>query len=460
MIYLNRLNPTRRLVGRVFLWFWMTFLVTAMLALWLGRMLVEDVDFGTPQAQDVVLLEQGRQRILQHEQSGRSIRQALVRSGRSLRHRLLAVELGARVVVRTEGRPPLHREMDDLIKMAGQPTPISLIRGPMKLTGPLQFEYQGKQYALFTATMTDRPAYPRTLPWLILLAVAITIVLSYWFAKSLAKPILQLQKTSQELAKGNLRARIQTGLERQDELGQLARDFNGMAQQLERLWTAQKRLLADISHELRSPLARLQMAVGLAHQQQVEPGALDRIEREADRMESMINQLLQLARAEADAPQMQTIMLPDLLDGLLADAHFEATICQRHFVISLIPDCKVVGNPELLCSAVENVIRNAIHYSELNVDAEITADASHWKITIVDDGPGLSEEECSAIFDPFYRASLARDRKSGGVGLGLAIAKTAVELHHGTIQARPAANGGLAVTLSFPLDGSTKWSGT
>jgi two-component system sensor histidine kinase CpxA len=173
------------------------------------------------------------------------------------------------------------------------------------------------------------------------------------------------------------------------------------------MWGAQKRLLADVSHELRSPLARLQMALGLAHQQNVDPETLTRVEREADRMEALIRQLLALSRAEAGEVSLQTIPLSLALNDVFTDANFEAANSNKQLLIQAIPEYTVCVDSMMLCRAVENVLRNAIRHSHYLTEVSFNADATHWFIHITDDGDGLSKEECERIFAPFYRASLA-----------------------------------------------------
>ena len=227
-----------------------------------------------------------------------------------------------------------------------------------------------------------------------------------------------------------------------------------MAEQLESMWGAQKRLLADVSHELRSPLARLQMALGLAHQQNVDPQTLQRIEREANRMEALIRQLLTLSRAEAGEVSFQQQALNNVLSDVLNDANFEAKSNNKQLHINSIPPITVNVDSMMFCRAVENVLRNAIRHSYQLTTVTFNEDNQYIYIHITDDGQGLNIEECERIFAPFYRASLARERASGGVGLGLSIAKAALELHHGRITAEQADTGGLRVSIALPLQRS------
>ena len=191
-------------------------------------------------------------------------------------------------------------------------------------------------------------------------------------------------------------------------------------------------------------------ALGLAYQQNVDPDTLSRVEREAERMEALVAQLLTLSRVEAGHVSLTKQPLAEVLNDVFTDANFEAQNKNKQLCIAEVPQINVEVDSNMLCRAVENVIRNAIRHSKALTSVTFEHDETQWHITISDDGDGLSLEECEQIFSPFYRASLARERESGGVGLGLSIAKAAVELHNGVICAEPLSDKGLKVTLSFP----------
>jgi two-component system sensor histidine kinase CpxA len=239
-----------------------------------------------------------------------------------------------------------------------------------------------------------------------------------------------------------------------------------MAERIETLVTSQQTLLRDISHELRSPLARLNVALGLARQragQQAQP-VLDRIEREAERMNQMIGQLINLARMEAAAgpPQPSQVQLDEILRQVASDAAFEAQ--QRNCCVTLDAAnvCSTDGNPDLLRSAVENVVRNAVRYTAPGtaVSMALRADNGWATVEVTDRGPGIPEADLDKVFRPFYRVATARERESGGTGLGLAIAERAVRLHGGTVKAENAPQGGLRVTLKIPAKCSNGRNGS
>jgi two-component system sensor histidine kinase CpxA len=283
----------------------------------------------------------------------------------------------------------------------------------------------------------------------------------YWLAGYLAKPIVQLRTATRSLSNGDLTARVDAKiLKRKDEIGYLGRDFNLMAGHIESLVEAQRRLLTDISHELRSPLARHGVAVGLARKRggpEVST-ALDRIALEANRINEMIAQVLTLSQLESGTDKFENLKidLVKLVREVAEDADFEARSRDCSVVLLKGEPCLVTGVPQLLRSAVENVVRNAVRYTSPGTAVEITigcesVDGQQYAvITVRDHGPGVPEEKIAAIFRPFYRVGEARDRKTGGTGLGLAIAARAVGVHEGTINAVNTSGGGLLVEVRIP----------
>jgi two-component system sensor histidine kinase CpxA len=285
----------------------------------------------------------------------------------------------------------------------------------------------------------------------------------YWLARHLTMPLVKLRDTARELADGNLSARVSESLTRRsDELGYLGRDFNLMAERIESLVQAQRRLLRDISHELRSPLTRLGVALQLVRRRagpEIEQG-LDRIEREAESINGMIGQLLALSRVETGAGRLTNVRIDlcALLSEVADDADFEARSRNRSVRVAACEPCHTTGVPELLRSAVENVLRNAVHYTAEATEVEISlrlerdeSGASEAVISVRDYGKGVPQEAIDEIFRPFYRVEDARDRQTGGTGLGLAIAARAVRLHGGHINATNADGGGLLVQLRLPI---------
>jgi two-component system sensor histidine kinase CpxA len=281
----------------------------------------------------------------------------------------------------------------------------------------------------------------------------------------LIRPIGRLRVAARKLANGELATRVPNpgGEERLfggDEIQGLVHDFNYMAERLERLVGAQKILLRDVSHELRSPLARLSVALELAREEAppAMTGHLERIERETGRLNQLIGQLLRLSSMESvnAASSRESFSLHGLLVNLLPDAEFEAQ--QRSCKIRVFSecDCSVLGSPELIYRAIENIVRNAVRYTqersvvELKISCEQEAGVHIAVLDVSDCGPGLPEGELENIFRPFYRVDTARERDTGGFGVGLAIADRAVRLHHGEIRAQNRPEGGLIVSLRLP----------
>ncbi|HEX6716688.1 MAG TPA: ATP-binding protein [Pyrinomonadaceae bacterium] len=324
---------------------------------------------------------------------------------------------------------------------------------------------KGQRYT-YVAHIPRPPFQPsfQALGLRLLVVLVIGGIFCLWLARYLTQPLLKLRTTTNELAEGNLGARVSTKLaKRRDEVGQLGRDFNTMAERLQSMVKAQQRLLGDISHELRSPLARLGVALGLARQRSGPEanGALDRIERESDNLNEMISQLLTLTRLESgtDGRKRTDVDLAALVKEVADDADFEARSLNRSVQVVSSDKCSIKGVEELLRSAVENVVRNAVRYTPEGTAVEVAlrkqngAGDNYAVITVRDRGKGVPEEALEKIFRPFYRTEDARDRQSGGgSGLGLAITERAVRMHGGSIQAVNAADGGLAIEMRLNLN--------
>ena len=285
--------------------------------------------------------------------------------------------------------------------------------------------------------------------FLVLLAV---LVLCYLLARYLTSPLRALKAALERFGQGDFSAR--TGSTRRDELGELARTFDRMAERIQNLVAAERRLLLDISHELRSPLARLGVAIELARSGENRDAALDRIQKESDRLNLLVGGLLQSTRAEVDPNSLraQRVRLDELLTDIVNDCSIEAAARGGSLDLEVQGPMTVTGDPELLRRAAENVIRNAIRYTppQSAVEVRLTRDNQTAHLQVRDYGPGVPEEALSRIFQPFYRVEGDRNRESGGVGLGLAIAQRAVELHKGRLQASNA-HPGLRIEIDLPV---------
>jgi two-component system sensor histidine kinase CpxA len=330
---------------------------------------------------------------------------------------------------------------------------------PPPLLGRSTITTRGEQYVL-VAELPPRTPPSLFHPLMHLLAIVLTGALfCYWLARYLTSPVAKLRAATRELASGNLSARVAPTLGgRRDELASLAADFDEMAEKIQSLVDSQRRLLGDISHELRSPLARLNVALELARQRSGAEAAtaLERIQLEAENLNEMIGQLLALTRLESGAEEIRKseFDLALLVFATADDADFEAHSRKRSVRLEAAESCTIFGNEQLLRRAIENVVRNAVQYtaegSEVEVKLECFDKTSMAVITVRDHGAGVPENALLEIFRPFYRVDDARDREAGGVGLGLAIAERAVRLHGGKVEAANAASGGLVVKIMLP----------
>jgi two-component system, OmpR family, sensor histidine kinase CpxA len=312
---------------------------------------------------------------------------------------------------------------------------------------------------------TELPAGPRAalainrsaavLKWCV--AFLVSGLICSLLTRYLTSPILQLRGMSQKLAAGDLSARTNLALaERRDELGDLVRDFNFMASRIEELLAGQRQLISDISHELRSPLARLNVALDLGRGRKGNDPAFDQMQDDIRLVDDMIGRLLTIAKLDLSASQvpMTEVDLAELLSQIIRNAEFESR--EVNIQLNSSGQCRVIGSAELLHSAIENLVRNAIRYTDSGTSVEVLLDcetsASHTmaRVIVRDHGPGVPESELQNIFQPFYRVTDARDRQSGGTGLGLAIAERVVRVHGGTIRAKNASPRGLVIEMSLP----------
>jgi len=334
---------------------------------------------------------------------------------------------------------------------AAQPPENNRFRLAQIVTAP-----DGRRYQLVYVAPGGRG--PFELPPSILLASAgAGFLFSVGLAFYLTRPLLMLRRGFGRVAQGDLDVRLARKVGRRgDEISDLARDFDAMAARLEQLLAARDRLLNDVSHELRSPLTRLQLAIGLARQDPRKTElSLDRIEREAARLEAMVQELLALARAESGIVEDSAEYFDPIavLESVVADARFEAQAQQRSVSLAVpaIDEDRrpsVQGNAELIRRAIENVVRNAIRFSPpggtVRVSMELTQPPLRYRCEVVDEGAGVDPSALTRLFDPFVRAD------SRGVGLGLAIARRAITAHGGMISARNVPQGGFSVEIELP----------
>ncbi|MCU6223167.1 envelope stress sensor histidine kinase CpxA [Morganella morganii] len=368
------------------------------------------------------------------------------------------------IIVTSEGRiiGPIRNDSQVIRNFMGQSdntdNPKKKRYGRIELLGPFEVRDGEDRYQLYlirpaNTAQSDFINFLIDRPFLLLAAtMLISTPLLLWLAWSLAKPARKLKNAADDVAKGNLRQHPELEAGPQEFLA-AGNSFNQMISALERMVNAQQRLISDISHELRTPLTRLQLATALLRRRHGESKELERIETETHRLDGMINDLLVLSRSQHKNELLrQNVKANELWDDILDNAKFEAE--QRHKTLEITSPpgpWTIYCNPSALGSAFENIVRNALRYSNQHIQVAFSADTKGISIVVDDDGPGVSPEDREHIFRPFYRTDEARDRESGGTGLGLAIVSTAISQHNGKVTANDSPLGGLRLEIWLPL---------
>jgi signal transduction histidine kinase len=297
----------------------------------------------------------------------------------------------------------------------------------------------------------SRPQIWTFLPYYFLVLGA-TGVLCWLASVAVMSPIRRIAASIALFGQGDLSVRVPS--KRQDEIGQLADSYNEMAERLQRMIVNERRLLADISHELRSPLTRLKFAAKLGRTSTDTDAAFDRIDRDVNRIASLVAGIVEITLVEGDpeAQGLEIVSLGEVLDEVIRDSTLEVEVRGCRIALNGSSAGEILGNRELLRRAIENVMRNGIRYSpeQSTIDVFLVGDSNATEIAIRDYGSGVPEDTLTRIFDPFFRVEEARDALGGGSGLGLSIAKRAVQVHHGTITAENASPG-LRVRIRIPL---------
>ena len=298
------------------------------------------------------------------------------------------------------------------------------------------------------------PGWPLSKPIPLLASIIVSLLFAFLLAWYFSRPIRALRNAFEAAAAGDLGPRFAASPSGGDELNDLGRDFDRMSARLRALMDGQRRLLHDVSHELRSPLARLQAAIGLAHQQPEKMAAsLERIERESVRMDKLVGELLTLSRLEAnpDLPKLEAVDMAELVDGIASDARFEAGPDGPDIDVRIEGEPQIQGAPEMLWRAIENVVRNAVKHGGAggSVELRLRTDAKLVRLDVLDRGPGIAPGDLPTIFQPFFRSNPTKNNVDGH-GLGLAIAERVVHAHGGTIRAQNREGGGLQVAIILP----------
>lgn len=306
--------------------------------------------------------------------------------------------------------------------------------------------------------LMPKPAWrePAMFAAIILGMLLASMVISYF----IVKPVRSLRRTTQSLGQRDLSARVETSVaDRNDAIGELGRDFNRMAERLDDSYKSQHQLLRDVSHELRSPLARIQVASLLAEQKTGESSELKRIDQETLRLDGLIETILRLTRLN-DTPnlKLEPLDIAPLIDEIVRDAHYEYQNTQKKIAIDLGNPPIIKADFEHLSSALENILRNAMYYTKDPSVVTITTQTQGKivEIRIKDEGPGVPEADLKRLFEPFFRSDSSRNEKTGSNGVGLAITKRIIELHEGKVWAINSPDGGLTVMVQLPVEQSSQ----
>ncbi|MGK2234219.1 MAG: two-component system sensor histidine kinase CpxA [Colwellia sp.] len=332
-----------------------------------------------------------------------------------------------------------------------------------RMTGPALVDIAGTSYQLYLANRDRKPAFgniiQRIPTWLRLaIPIIISSFLLWLLTRSFTKPLIAMQTAAARFGDGDFSTRIPLIAQRNDEIGACAASFNLMAEKLAQNIGSHQRLMADVSHELRSPMTRLQIALGLAQQNNISEALLhkhlQRCELEIARLDEMISSVLSLSRQENTISQLElmSLDLKQLLTLCIEDAQYIANEKSINILFDYQGSALLQADANLLSSAINNILVNAVNYSHKNqqVTVKLTKTNSTFIIEIADTGTGVPIEDLPKLFDPFYRVAQARDRATGGTGLGMAIAKQAVVAHNGNISAQNNNQNGLTVTIELP----------
>lgn len=337
--------------------------------------------------------------------------------------------------------------------------PAKKIYDNQEIIGPFLLHYANEDYQLFLLQPASdiQSQFVNLIfdhPFLLLtLTMLASTPFLLWLSWSIARPARGLRLAAEQVAKGNLQQWPELEKVGSYEYKAVGASFNRMLRELKRMQELQQQLFSDISHELRTPLTRLQLATSLLRRKQGESNEVLRISDEAIKLDSMIGDLLSLARNQHDNNEVREYkQLDELFKNVLDNATFEANQISKQFSILTPPtNNTILCYPTALCSALENVVRNAFRYSNQRIDVNFVIQQQTAIITIDDDGPGVADSELEQIFRPFYRTNEARDRESGGTGLGLAIVSNAITRDNGTVKAEKSHLGGLRIVIVLPL---------
>ncbi|CAM3783561.1 ATP-binding protein [Rheinheimera salexigens] len=451
---MKSLNPFHYLAGRIFIWFWLVLLSAVISAVMLSRSLTEPTEIRRLPHNIASQLQHQVDRYQQLSDSKALIRQLQQQQP----DRWLVVNTTTNHIS-SDSALPADFDQNWLTELSQLARPGWLKHRNITVAGPFLLQLGDESLALYQKRQR------RARPWwhindapqhiVLIFTLFISAVASFILAISISRPLRELLQRNLEFANGQLDVRVKHLIKRKDELGQLGHSFNTMAERISALLTNQQRLLRDISHELRSPLARAQLALGLTERQQ-DLQQMPRIKQELDRLDAMLDELLTYSKLDAGQYQLQkhTFDLTELIAEIIAVNQVESDAKQQQVLLQAEPNIEVEADSQMLGRAIENVLRNAIKYSPTasTVSCQLKRLGNDIQLQITDQGPGIEAHLLTAIFEPFYRVSDSRTSNTGGTGLGLAIVAKIIRQHGGTVLASKISETGLCITIQIPVN--------
>jgi two-component system sensor histidine kinase CpxA len=449
----------RRLYWKIFISFWLATILVILTVAWFTSHLAQSASM--PMREYAFMDSYANAAVTTYESGGRpTLNQWLQKTNISQKMKLFFIDSQGNVL--NTPPPPPSAVLKIATKIRKHQLAPGIVKTEELIVSHEVYDHQHLPYRLVALSVIPLSHF-LAIHWAgltlrILSAVFISGLICYALAYFLTHPIRVLQKAARDIGQGKLNTRviIPKG-HKNDDIDMLGQEFNKMASKIEALVISKERLLQDISHELRSPLARLHIATALlkkAAPDQVH--ALNRIDVECEKLNDLIGEIIHFTRLDSAQinPSLERIHLPSLIQDIMNDANFEFGAHQERVIAKKLESVIIRGDKRLLHRAIENIIRNALHYSpqDKKVLISLYHKAQQLILDIKDEGPGLSENELQKIFNPFYRVDSARDKKTGGFGLGLAIAREAIRLHKGQILAKNRPHGGLLVRIVFMIE--------
>lgn len=441
---------------KLFLWFWLVAVISIFSTKFISEQLTQNVIILPPHPHDLQKLHHAASKM--SKKPPKKAQRFLKTLEQNTNALFITKDIKSKIVI-----PKPHRFNDvfQYLEKNSFTNPATIKLSNTRITGPVIINKNKQQLYIVHRDKKRRfSLLIRQLPyWMrIAIPVVISFLLCWLLARTLSKPISNMKNVAKRFGNGDLSVRIKDIDRHDDELGDLARAFNIMADKIQHNVESHQRLLGDVSHELRSPMTRLQVAIALAEKSKQQPEVLtkhlSRCEIEVERLDSMIEDVLSLSRLENSLQhtEFSQLHVSEIIQPLIEDNSYLAE--SRNILInSTIEPCIIQGDLPLLSSAINNVLLNAVKYSPDNSEVKISVKVSNHNVNICisDQGSGVPSHTLESLFKPFYRTSDARERKTGGTGLGLAIAKQAINIHNGNIKAENSPTGGLIIRITLPL---------